>query len=155
MTEVRVEYDGVIEAFRKLNVLQMQKVGYDAFAASLPILQGSAANVLYSEGVDIDSVGKAGKTMRQGITAYAYRDGSGGSVTALGEYKLKWFALGTEDRWQDQKHGRHVAGQAHRYLGAIQPTNFLQRGVEAARDRFYQELEKNITESINRIVNQG
>lgn len=149
---VKVADNGLLTAFRNLSLEGMREVGVKAFGEALPIIRDSAEGVLSSTGINIDSIGKAGKTMREGITMKVYDDGSGGSISALGEYKLKWFATGTNERWQDVKHGSQVEGQAHRYLGAIQPTHFITRGAEQVEEQFYQRLEDIISESIARAI---
>ena len=153
-SEITVEDNDIIAAFRQLNLQTMEKVGYDAYSKALPMIATSAGNILAGEGFSIDTIGKSGRTPRQGFTTLAYADGTGGSVTAFGEYKLKWFVAGTQERWQDQKHGKQISGQAHRYLGAIPATYALERGYDAVEPEFFQTLEDQITESINRIMEQ-
>lgn len=153
-TGITVEDKDIISAFRRLNLQEMSKVGYDAYSKALPMIADASANILSSEGIPIDNISRYGKTMRQGFTTLAYKDGTGGSVTAFGEYKLKWFVGGTQERWQDQKHGKHVEGQAHRYLGSIKKTDALLRGYDAVEAQFFQTLEDQITESIDRIINK-
>lgn len=150
-----VEVDGLIASFRKLTLENMREVGVKAFGECLPIIKQAAEGVLASEGIDIDSVSpKSHRRMRDGITVKTYADGSGGSVAALGEYKLKWFALGTEERYQNIKHGREKAGNAPRYLGRINATHFLKRGAEQAEQEFTTRLEEIISESIDKILNE-
>ena len=144
----------MIDAFRNLSVENMREVGRYAFGQALPIIQQSAIGILEGEGINIDSIDRRShKSMREGVTMKVYDDGSGGSVTALGEFKLKWFTTGTDERWQNVKHGKERSTGKARYLGQIQPTYFLTRGYEAAESMYETQLEDMIIEGINRLLN--
>lgn len=154
-TQITVNDANLIESFRRLSVENMREVGKYAYGQSLPIIQQSAIGILSSEGINIDSIDpRSHKSMREGVTVKVYDDGTGGSVSALGEFKLKWFATGTDERWQNIKHGREKAGNAARYLGQIQRTDFLTKGYETSESMFETQLEDMIIESIERLLNE-
>lgn len=154
-TGIYVDDSELVQMFRKLSVEQMRTIGKAAFEHSLPIIQQSAIGVLASEGINIDSIDpRSHKSLKEGVTVKAYDDGSGGSVTAFGEFKAKWFATGTDERWQNVKHGHEKAGNPARYLGRIEATNFLTKGYEFAESMYETTLEDYILDSIDKLMNR-
>jgi hypothetical protein len=92
---------------------------------------------------------KYGKTLSSGIKITPYRKVKGARIDILGNYKLKWFQLGTSDRYQQYNtRSPKKLLKKERYTGRIKPSHFF----TDARDATQQQVLDNLTNNIAKMI---
>ena len=95
-----------------------------------------------------------GKTLESGVRYKIYKDVSGGNVNILGNYKLKWFELGTKPRQNSRKKTTSKLLKKKRNTGQIRPSYFFTKAYESKEKEVFSTLEKNIADAIKKINNK-
>lgn len=146
----------VIRMLGNLDSKLRKKAYRDGIRKSLVIVRKAAISRLRSV------VGKGasrrkdnyGKTLESGIRYKVYKDASGGNVNILGNYKLKFFEIGTKDRYNRRKKTTGKWLKKHRYVGHIKATHFFQQATDSKEKEVFNTLEKNIADAIRKINNK-
>lgn len=87
-----------------------------------------------------------------------------GKVHIMGEFRLKFFEVGTADRYQGMKRRkglmgfvrRLIKGAKHkRYTGRIKPIYFFKKAKSDTEQQVFSSLNENIKESITKAILKG
>ena len=151
--EIRVDDREVIKALANLSFKQMNKAYRQGMKKSLdPIVKQTKAN-LRSSGIKhvtkpyIGKNGKKYKSMIQGVKTSVYMgdtEDSYGKVHILGEFRLKWFEMGTHQRKTRKGWNR----------GSITPKWFFRSAYNQKSQQAVDTLDDNIRESIMKAWNK-
>ena len=151
--EIRVDDREVIKALANLSFKKMNSAYKKGMQKSLePILKQTKAN-LRSSGIKhvsrpyIGKNGKKYKSMMQGIKTSIYMgdtEDSYGKIHLLGEWRLKFFEMGTNERHTRKGWKR----------GSIKPKWFFRNAVNQKGKEAVDNLDKNIRDSILKAWNK-
>lgn len=151
--EIRVDDREVIKALANLSFKQMNSAYKKGMKKSLdPIVKQTKAN-LRSSGIKhvsrpyIGKNGKKYKSMMQGIKTSIYMgdtEDSYGKIHLLGEWRLKFFEMGTNERHTRKGWKR----------GSIKPKWFFRNAVNQKGKEAVDNLDKNIRDSILKAWNK-
>lgn len=158
MSREKIEIDAkeVIRMLAGLDAKLRKKAYRDGIRKSLTIVRKEAISRLRSV------VGKGasrrkdnyGKTLESGVKYKVYKDVSGGNVNILGNYKLKWFELGTKPRYNWRKKNPQKSLKKKRFTGQIRASHFFTKAYESKEKEVFSTLEKNIADAIKKINNK-
>ena len=95
--------------------------------------------------------GKYGKTLESGVKTTVYRGEKGGNVHILGDYRLKWFEIGTKARYNKQIKTRRKYLKKKRYTGKINQALFFTQAYTTKEKEVFRVLEQNIADAIRKI----
>ena len=102
MANIEVDSRSVLKMFAELNSKNQKKVHRLALAKALNILVKEARSTL--KGVIRKSIysksKKTGKSLASGIKYKINKDATEGKVHILGDFRLKFFELGTKERYR-------------------------------------------------------
>lgn len=158
MNKGKVEIDAkeVIRMLSGLDAKLRKKAYRDGIRKSLTIVRKEAISRLRS----VVSKGASrrkdnyGKTLESGIRYKVYKDVSGGNVNILGNYKLKWFELGTKERFNYRKKTIRKSLKKKRKTGSIKASYFFTKSYQSKEKEVFSTLEKNIADAIRKINNK-
>lgn len=145
--EIRVNDREVIQALSRMSFKQMNKAYRNGMKKALdPILKQTKVNLRASgiRNVNKPYIGKNGKkykSMMQGVKTSVYMgntEDSYGKVHIMGEFRLKWFEKGTNERHTRKGWNR----------GSITPKWFFRSAVSQKGKEAVDNLDENIRESI-------
>ena len=88
-----------------------------------------------------------GKTFSSGIKSSINKEVTEGKVHILGDFRLKFFELGTKTRYKKRTKGRPSTG-------AIKATHFFKRAREAKESEISNSMNNIITQSILKVNGQ-
>ena len=151
---VKVDDKEVIQALSRLSFKQMNKAYRTGMKKALdPILKQTKANLRKSGIKNVNKpyvsrkTGKSYKSMMQGIKSSVYigkTEDSYGKVHLMGEFRLKWFEMGTSVRQTRKGWNR----------GSITPKWFFRSAVSQRSEEAAKSLDENIRESILKAWNK-
>ena len=151
--DIRVDDREVIQALARMSFKQMNKAYRNGMKKALdPILKQTKANLRSSgiRNVNKPYIGKNGKkykSMMQGIKTSIYMgdtEDSYGKIHLLGEFRLKFFEMGTNERHTRKGWKR----------GSIKPKWFFRSAVSQRGKEAVDNLDDNIRESILKAFNK-
>ena len=152
--DIRVDDKEVIQALSRLSFKQMNKAYRTGMKKALdPILKQTKANLRKSGIKNVNKpyvsrkTGKSYKSMMQGIKSSVYigkTEDSYGKVHLMGEFRLKWFEMGTSIRQTRKGWNR----------GSITPKWFFRSAVSQRSEEAAKSLDENIRESILKAWNK-
>lgn len=151
--DIRVDDREVIKALANLSFKSMNKAYRQGMKKSLdPIVKQTKANLRASgiKHVNKPYIGKNGKkykSMMQGIRTSIYMgdtEDSYGKIHLLGEFRLKFFEMGTNERHTRKGWKR----------GSITPKWFFRNAVNQKGQQAVDNLDENIRESIMKAWNK-
>lgn len=90
-------------------------------------------------------------TLEKGIKYKVYKNADGGNVNILGNYKLKWFELGTKERYNKQNKTTRTYLKKKRYTGTIKASHFFTKAYTSKEKEVFNTLDKNIADAIKKI----
>lgn len=153
-TGIRVDDREVIQALARLSFKQMNKAYRTGMKKSLdPILKQTKANLKTSGIRNVSKpyisrkTGKKYKSMISGVKSSVYigkTEDSFGKVHLLGEFRLKFFEMGTSLRKTRKGYNR----------GSIKPKWFFRSAVDQKAREVESTLDDNIRESILKAWNK-
>ena len=151
---VKVDDREVIQALSRLSFKQMNKAYRTGMKKALdPILKQTRANLRKSGIKNVNKpyvsrkTGKSYKSMMQGVKSSVYigkTEDSYGKVHLMGEFRLKWFEMGTSVRQTRKGWNR----------GSITPKWFFRSAVSQRSEEAAKSLDENIRESILKAWNK-
>lgn len=94
---------------------------------------------------------KYGKTLESGVKTSINRKVDGGKVHIMANYKLKWFELGTSERYnmRNKQKGKYL--KKYRRTGKITPMWFFRDAYTSKEKEVFNTLEQNIAKAIKKI----
>jgi hypothetical protein len=94
--------------------------------------------------------GKKQRNLQAGITNRVWRNLKGTTVTNLGDYRLKWFEEGTEERYT-KPDGKKRYKKKAKYNGAMKASHFLSKAAQSKKDEAIKEVENELLKSIQKV----
>lgn len=152
------------EKFASLSFKDQKKVYMQTLAAGANVLKRETKKNLKNINVKSGRL-KASKEMVAGVKSRIVIRSSSqmyGVVHILGDYRLRWFELGTEPRLVKKKRKvaafRYSRGNKNylskpRFTGEIDSYLFFQRAQDSTRGRIFKNQEKTLAEKIEKVWN--
>ena len=173
------------EMYRRFSAVEYSKLNdtfRNAIEKSLEILKQATLSNLRSTGIDVTSpVKKGGQSYNpliKGVISEVSADGTKGRVKVTqagtrkgygmssesGSFALKWFELGTQERfrkgngytWKANSNSGQGGARKHRNKGAstgrIKRYGFFEKATEQTTDQVNKSLEDNVTKAIQKIL---
>lgn len=143
MANIEVDSRNVLKMFAELNSKNQKKVHRIALAKALSILVKEARSTL--KGVIRKSIysksKKTGKSLASGIKYKINKDATEGKAHILGDFRLKFFELGTKERY------RKRGGKT----GTIKASYFFRTARQNKEALISSSMNNIISESIKRV----
>ena len=93
---------------------------------------------------------KADTTLTKGVKVAVFKNLQGVRVHIMGDYRLKWLELGTEDRWTRWNYKSKRKTKEARYSGKIKPAYFFRNSVPASSIQAQKSLDAFILRAIKK-----
>ena len=158
MSELQVDNRQVLEMFSRLSNKKMKKVHMQALRKAAKVIQKEAkielrkATAAYRSNKSNLKNGWhlkkkndgtiSAKSLQDGIRVSVSKDAGSSKVHILGDFRLKWFEKGTNNRQTKKGYSR----------GAMKSTHFFKIARQNKEQEAENELQKFITESILRVA---
>ncbi len=158
---LEIKDQAVKKMFDELQGREQKKVYKRSVSAALNIVKRKTISNLagkLSPGA-ITRKDRYNNTLKKGIRTKVYKDTKSGVIHIMGNYKLKWFELGTNYRYnKKKKRGYRVGGKnvstllkKMRYTGSIPAYHFFKAAKQSTENQIFSNIEKIIAESIVKI----
>lgn len=152
MDSVTVNIEEVMRMFREFDRRKINRTYKQATQKALGIIRQEVVANLRKVTKKINRKDKWGMTLRKGIVTNVYRDNKSGVIHIMKNFKLKFFELGTKDRFNIAKGSRKTGRlKKKRYTGKITASHFFLNAVNAKKTEAYRNMEQLIIESIQKI----
>lgn len=158
MSELQIDNRQVLEMFSQLSNKKMKKVHTEALRKAAKVIQREAkielrkATTAYrsnksnlKNGWHIKKKNDGtvtAKSLQDGIRVSVAKDAGSSKVHILGDFRLKWFEKGTNNRQTRKGYNR----------GAMKSTHFFKIARQNKEQEAENELQRFITESILRVA---
>lgn len=144
MSNTRIDVDAkeLLKAFASLQPKKQVKVYKDAVRNALrPLQKQTKTNLRKEMGKVANKKDKYGQSLNQGVKMQVYKDGNGGNVNILSNFKLKWFEMGTSERRTRKGYGR----------GRIKALDFFKNARQTMENEMKKLLDGYIGQAIQNI----
>lgn len=141
--EIEIDASQVLQMFSEFDLKQRKAVYRRATKNALNIVKKQALQNLRGV-INPKMIGKKdkwGNSFRTGITTKVYKNGKSGVIHILKNFKLKFFELGTDERYR--KNGG--------YTGKINKSEFFSRAKRSKEQEVFNSIDRLISESIKKI----
>lgn len=143
-----VDAKQVLQMFAELDSKRQKKVHRDALKKATGILLKEVRKNFRTVVKKPNSRNRwNGKTFSSGIKSSINKEVTEGKVHILGDFRLKFFELGTKTRYKKQTKGRPSTG-------SIKATNFFKKAREAKESEISNSMNNIITQSILKVNGQ-
>ena len=147
MNNLELDSRQVINLFSELTSRQQKQVHKTALRKAAGILVRETRNQLRKTiGKAINSKGKWNQSLSSGIRVKADKEGTEAKVHILGDFRLKFFELGTRNR-------RLRKNRASR--GRMKSLHFFRTAKQNKEAEIFRNLDNLISQSIQRIANKN
>lgn len=94
------------------------------------------------------------KPLQKGITKSVWRNNEGVTVTIIGDYRLKWFEKGTDERYK-KKYKSRKTGKMERFkkkkaTGQMTGSHFFQRAINAKQGAIVNTINTTLSKEIKK-----
>jgi hypothetical protein len=141
--DLEIDASEVLAMYSELDIKKRKAVYRRATKNALNIVKKQALQNLRGV-INPAMMGKKdkwGNSFRTGITTKVYRSGKSGVIHIMKNFKLKFFELGTEDRYR----------KSGAYTGKISKSEFFSRAKRSKEQEVFNSIDRLISESIKRI----
>jgi hypothetical protein len=156
MAEISIQgTNDLLSAFARLNSKQMKAVHKKTLNSVIGKLQTEAkrqlkqvtkrANVQGS----MTAKGSVKQPLVKGITKKVWNNATGGTVTILGDYRLKWFEKGTIDRATEAIAGNRYS-KKKKNTGRMKASYFFKKAIDSKQSSVQQEIENTLSTQIKK-----
>lgn len=154
MAEFEIDAREVIDSFKKLTGKEMDRAVRNTLQQSANILIRQAKANLRQETKAYNHPNHwNGKRLQDGIKRSKYdKQNEEVKVHILGDYRLRWFELGTQDRYAKKFRGRPM--KKRRFLGKYKASHFFRNAQIQTRTRIFEEMESRLSKNIMRIADK-
>ena len=149
MDEVTIKKDDILKLFNEFDEKLRKRTFRTALRKSASILRNQAIKNLKAKVSNIDRRDRWGNTLRRGIVIKIFKNLMGATVHILGNFKLKFFELGTKERFA-KKLGRKRLKKP-RYTGRIDATHFFENAKDQTQIQVFGSLDDVISQSVKKI----
>lgn len=140
----------VINLFDELTSKERVKSFKMALRKAANILKKQAVANLRTVVKKVNSKNKwNGKTLQSGIKISVAKDGQSAKVHIMGDFRLKFFEMGTAERYDKTKGGKVL--QKTRSTGLIQASNFFKNAKAASENDVFNSIEQDLVDAITKI----
>ena len=165
MSEVTVNTDQVLAMFDELDFRRRRQVYRATLNTSSNILVRQAKQNLRRTVKTTRNKNKwNGKTLESGIKKRVARDAKSATVSIMGDFRLKFFEMGTKDR---NTKGRRVTGSYFKggrnhkirvgrggFRGRIDASRFFTQARQSTEKQIFAEIDSTLSRHIQRINNK-
>lgn len=143
-----IERDTILRALNGLLDNDMRKVWRNALKKSANILVKETKDQLIAKmGTSATHKSlKYGKSLRQGVKASVKKDVSEAKVHIMGDFRLKFFEMGTKERY---------TRRGNKKRGKIKPFNFFQTAKQSKETEMYNSIEANLVDELYKIYERN
>lgn len=140
----------VLKKFASLNSKKQKAAYKEAYRKASNILVKETRKELKTvvRKINTKHTYKNGKTesLSKGIKAKVYKDATGANVHILGDYRLKFFEIGTKPRYVKKRKGKPLKKRGYR--GSIKASHFFRKAQTNTEDAVFKSIDKNLSEAI-------
>jgi hypothetical protein len=147
--EFDINSKSVTDMFNDFDKRMRKKTLVSVLRKSANILRKQAISNLKSVIKNIDRKDKYNNTLRKGIKVSVQRNNEEVKVHIMGNYKLKWFELGTVPRYIKKWKGKPLKKQ--RFTGSIKQYNFFRNAKQQTETQVFNSIEENLETIIKQI----
>lgn len=153
---VGIKIDGgqVIKMFNDFNGKDMKRAMHTAIQRSLVVVKKKAVSNL-GQAVEPDKISfpdKYGNTLKKGIKTKVFRNKQSGIIHIKGNYKLRFFEGGTDDRYQEYNtRSPKVPLKKDRYTGKIKKYNFFSNALMQTEEQVFNNIHIELANAIKKI----
>ena len=150
MDSVTITQDDILKLFNEFDEKLRKRTFRTALRKSASILRNQTIKNLKANVNHIDRKDRWGNTLRKGIGIKIFKNLMGATVHILGNFKLKFFELGTKSRYTKTLGHRKL--KKPRYTGRIDATHFFQNAKDQTQIQVFGSLDDVISQS-EKIIN--
>lgn len=147
--EANIDVKKVLQMFSEFNEKLRKKTFKTALRKSANILKKQTITNLKASVNHIDRRDKWGNTLRKGVGIAVAKTGYSAKVHLMKNFKLKFFEMGTDDRYQKTFKRKRLKKQ--RYVGKIKPLWFFKKAKEQTETKVFDSIEQNLINTIKKI----
>jgi hypothetical protein len=139
----------VLDIFAELDKKMRKKTLVNVLRKSANILKKQTISNLKSSVHNIDSKDKYNNTLRKGVKVSVAKNNEEVKVHILGNYKLKFFELGTKPRFIKKIKNKSL--KKEKYVGQIKPIYFFKQAKQQTEQQVFDSIDENLTAIIKQI----
>lgn len=162
MSDVRIEYDELVKMLNKLDGNTIDGILLTSTKKAADSLRDATKEVLLRKLPAAANGKRYGKPMVKGVISKSDKDYVLSYVSIMREFKLKWFEMGTDQRFRKIRYsGKDKKGRNRKVLtkdnpeaptGKIKALGFFHEAREAYSDKIVADMENAIIKSLERIT---
>lgn len=147
-----IDIKAVMRMFSEFDAKKRKKTYRQATQRALNIIKKQAVSNLRKVTSKIDKKDQWNMTLRKGIATKVYKSADSGVIHILKNFKLKFFEMGTNVRYNIAKGSRKTGKlKKKRYTGRISPSHFFTNAINEKRTEVFSSIEMLLSESIRKI----
>jgi hypothetical protein len=147
---VEIDINKVLSMFSELTSKERKKTFKLSLRKSANILRKQVVTNLKSIVKDVNTKNRWNqKTLQSGVRLSVERDAQSVKVHILGDFRLKFFELGTKDRYNKKK--KKVKLKKERYTGSNKAKYFFKDAKTQTEQQVFSSLEQSFTDIIKKI----
>lgn len=150
--EVIITENTIAKMFNGFNIKLRKKTFRTVLRLSSNILRKQAVSNLKKYVKNIDRKDKWGNSLRKGIKIKYAKDLSYAKVHIMGNFKLRFFELGTTSRYN--KYIGRKKLKKNRYVGSINAIHFFINAKKQTEQKVFDSIKKNMEDTIIKINNK-
>lgn len=144
-----IDFKPLIEKFKQLEGKDKVNAIKRSVGKALRVIKNATISSMQQSGVPINkSNARYGFTPADGVTINVYKDGTGGNVSILKNYLLRFIEKGTVERFQTTKKGNK------KNVGAVQPRWFFRRARQTSESQAVSVLNQSLEEEIQKLFDK-
>jgi hypothetical protein len=147
--EFEIDRKQVLDMFNDFDKRMRKKTLVSVLRKAANILRKQTISNLKSVVRNIDKKDKYNNTLRKGIKVSVQKNNEEVKVHIMGNYKLKFFEIGTVPRYTKKWKGKSLKKQ--RYTGSIKQYNFFRNAKQQTETQVFNSIEENLETIIKQI----
>ena len=149
--QFEIDTEQVMKMFAEFNDKERKKTFKSAIMKSLQIVKKQTLTNLENviSPSKITAKDQWGQSFKSGITTKVWKNREGGTIAILKNFKLKFYELGTKDRFNKTWKGRRL--KKAKFTGAIKAYHYFKIAKEQTETKVFSNIENIIAQQIIRI----
>lgn len=153
MNEANIDTSKVLAMFEEFNSKERKQTLRNALRKAATILRKSTINNLKNVVKNVYAKNSwNGKTLSSGLRLKVNKENTEAKVHLLGDFRLKFFELGTIIRTVKKRNGKKLNKEANR--GSIIASHFFATAKQQSENEVFSTLDNIISDSVNKINNK-
>ena len=151
--EATIDTSKVLAIFNEFDSKERKQTLRNALRKAATILRKSTINNLKNVVKNVYSKNKwNGKTLSSGIRLKVNKEATEAKVHLLGDFRLKFFELGTVIRSVKKRNGKKLKTEANR--GSIIASHFFANAKQQSESEVFTSIDNIISDAVNKINNK-